>query len=318
MSLSDDLQTEIAHLEDRVAEAGALEEELAAMHEGYGLLTAENAALRADVDELVRFAVSYPPLCPLGAAGEVDALEAACGVLTYRRVYHAEDVFTPSAERQLIGAGYKVASSFKPGTRRWAEVARGDHDAWLARVAGAYGSVGGEIDVALLHEPVDDAKRTSQRSADYAAMQTRWAALAEEHAPNIRPVVCLTAYDYRSGAAESFVPKSAKLVAADGYDWCPETGRAGGTPATIFTGLVEFAQSRGVQAAIWETGSANDRGAYITKLRSWLKANPIVRACMWFEHPVTSFNRCDWRIVGDGEAEAAWAAMNADPWFARR
>lgn len=323
MTLSENLLQEAAHMTERATEAQLLEEALVSVQGDFGELEAEHTALVEYAAELEARLAAFGH-CGLGGAGGIAALERAGGPLTYHRIYHpnADDVWL-SKERDTIAAGRIALSSFKPivaGVElRWQAIAEATDVqlAWAVKLAKAYGALAGGGYVTCLHEPLDDAKRTSQIGAAYRAMSARLRGIFATYAPSWRWTICLTGYHLTQTGAyapSEFWDPGARIFAIDEY--------SGGfmsvkTPAQAFDRARSFAAAHGVKCQIWETGvaPASDQAAWLRALRTYLGAHADVQALSYFNQPHPG-GGTDWTLGTEGLA--AWGEMAADPWFARQ
>jgi hypothetical protein len=168
----------------------------------------------------------YYGACVMGSLSLPDLERQLNSILTVRRSY-----FSPSGTSGLLqrcredhAAGrFPFVSTKVPGT--WADVAAGRQDTWLLNLLRGVGALSKPVQLALHHEPEEQAGPTGMTPADWVAMQTHAINLAKTAAPNatIVPILMQWTFDKRSGRnPNSWVVPASVVFGLDCYnDWSP-------------------------------------------------------------------------------------------------
>jgi hypothetical protein len=168
----------------------------------------------------------YYGACVMSSLSLPDLEKKLRATLTVRRSY-----FDPGGIAGLIQRcredhsmrRYPFVSTKVPGT--WADVAAGRQDAWLSSLLRGLGQLSKPVQLALHHEPEEQAGPPGYAPADWVAMQTHAVKLARTAAPNVSivPILMQWTFDPRSGRdpGDWLVP-AAEVFGLDCYnDWSP-------------------------------------------------------------------------------------------------
>jgi hypothetical protein len=168
----------------------------------------------------------YYGACVMASLSITELEQKLGSTLTVRRSY-----FSPSGTAGLIQrckddhskGRFPLVSTKAPGT--WADVAAGRQDGWLLNLLRGVGQLSKPVQLALHHEPEEQAGPTGMTPADYVAMQTRAINLAKTNAPNttIVPILMQWTFDPRSGRkVNDWLVPASKVFGFDCYnDWSP-------------------------------------------------------------------------------------------------
>lgn len=144
-------------------------------------------------------------------------------------------------------------------------------------------------------------------AADFDRIMGRVVALA----PNVVPTVILMAPTFARSDTVRFLPRTAKMVGVDGYNWngC-KAGAHYRDAATVFAGVPEFAAAHGLPWGIFEcnaTVGEPRKVEWIDSLHAFCKA----RHCS-IVLPFDISMLCDWRSTGNLAVMSAWRRMAQD------
>jgi hypothetical protein len=171
----------------------------------------------------------YYGACVMGSLSLPNLEQQLGSIITVRRSY-----YSPTGTAGLIqrcredhAAGrFPMVSTKVPGT--WADVAAGRQDAWLLTLLRGLGALTKPVQLALHHEPEEQAGPPGMAPSDFVAMQTHAIALAKTNAPNttIVPILMQWTFDPRSGRkANDWVVPTSEVFGFDCYnDWSPGAG----------------------------------------------------------------------------------------------
>jgi hypothetical protein len=149
--------------------------------------------------------------------------------LTLRRSYFNADQVDDLVRRATDdhdSARLPVVSTKLPGS--WAEVAAGDHDAWLHDLLDRLDALTKPVMLSLHHEPEDDVGESGMAPADWVAVQQRAIGAAQGKAITILPILMsYTFLPQSQRVPDEWWVDDAAVIGIDGYNpWSPSTDAA--------------------------------------------------------------------------------------------
>ncbi len=154
----------------------------------------------------------------------VGAWEAQLGHrLGSRRTYFQPDNVSGLLRRaaeDLAAGRFPVLSIKPPGT--WRSVARGRHDAWLARILDGLGALDAPLCFTVHHEPESDSGRAGNRARWHREMTELVYREAKRRAPRVHVIQILMAWTFSRRSKrhpERWLAPSVELFGMDAYNW---------------------------------------------------------------------------------------------------
>lgn len=202
----------------------------------------------------------------------------------------------------IYSRGHVPAVSFK-----------GTSDTYADTIGHAFAGKG-PVYLSYHHEIEDEIPGLYPTPEAYAADFDRIMARITPLAPNVIPTVILMAPTFARADVGRYLPHTAKMIGADGYDWngC-KTPAHYRDASVVFAGVPEFAAANGLPWGIFETNAPVGeprKVEYIDSLHAFCKARhpDIVLA---FDQAIQG-QPCDWRSTGHADVMSAWRRMATD------
>jgi plastocyanin len=258
------------------------------------------------------------------------AFEAQVGRMdTFERVYYNWDEGWPSAwDYWSRDQGRQLMISWNTRRRdgtfpRWKDIARGQYNADIDRVAAALKDFGAPIYFVFHHEPDNDPDIGTPEEfvAAYQYIHDRF---ISDGVTNVAYVLTLMAYTFRVGAADQWYPGDdyVDYLAADGYNWYGCEGRDDPWREFdwIFQDFHDFGQAHHKPMLVGEYASGEDplipgrKALWLANASITLKTWPDVKGVAYYNNGMADPN-CDRWVDSSTTALAAFIAMGADPYF---
>ena len=243
--------------------------------------------------------------------------------------------FFGQRERGLVGSGHRLVYSWKVTTTRtdiapWRQVARGDHDAALRRVAQQIASSGTKVIFGLHHEPEDNVGSFGTTD-DYVAMYRHAYDVMEPIAGNN----LVWFINYMGHSYGGFDRVAAMYPGDDIIDWISYNpynwhGCHIGAPWRSFEDqarpFYRWAQNNhpnkplmiGETASNELPGDGAAKARWVDAMGSSLSNNfPAIRAVLWF-HQSQNSGFCDRRWDSSASSVEAFKRLRSNPYFGGR
>lgn len=259
-----------------------------------------------------------------GVDGDWQEAQRRTGLTMGRHTYASLEGSVPEGRMITVNANatWRQVANASPGSSIYNNMVR-----WADTIKNR----GGTVLVAYSHEPEISSKRWMGSSSDFKAAYAKFVTVFRSRgATNVKQVVQLTAWSYRSGSGDpSNVAKwypgdsYVDVLGADAYNWasCGEGKGKWNELSTLADPVLKFAKSRNKMIAFPEYGATADskRATWLSNAKSYLVANEAwIAGAYYFNRPPTnpSNKDCAWKLTTDAEY-AALGSMLRDQNFTR-
>ncbi|MEW6475360.1 MAG: DNRLRE domain-containing protein [Actinomycetota bacterium] len=199
------------------------------------------------------------------------------------------------------------------------QIARGDHDAYIAARADGIKALGQPVMIRWFWEM--DGSRNAAYAVSPASFIEAWRHIVgifrERGATNVDWVWCPNASGFNNGEAQAWYPGDAWVdwLCADGYNFYPERND-NRSFETTFASFYSWARQRPKPIVIGEYGALQagpgERAAWIDAARATVKTTmPRILGLCWFH----SVHEHDWTLLSEPSAIDAFRRMALDPYF---
>jgi hypothetical protein len=311
MTLSDDLVA-------NAARAKVLEDDLAQAQADLAIALADNRSLSAEIDTLQLQITNLqrqldecqnPP--PVGSylfgvtrvslPAFTDQLAPA--TIQVERTYETTAPVPWRNVNSILFRGNIPAVSFKGNTLSYA-YSIGEFLAGL-----------GPVYLSFHHEIENEIPGAYATPEAYAADFDKLMGIITPLAPNVIPTLILMAQTFSSPDVGRYLPASAKMIGADGYDWNPcKTPSHYRDASVVFAGLPEFADAVGLPWGIFETNAPYNeprKPEYIASVGAFARSRHASVVLAW-DSDGTARGGCDFRSTGSPAAMDAWREVATD------
>lgn len=216
---------------------------------------------------------------------------------TYQRLTDGLDVD--------VSARYLNLEADAPG--QWADIADGDYDTAIRRVAQAIANTGRLRLVAFNHEPSTEVG-TAGTARDYRQAFRRFHDIATPIAPNLRTVWAVTQVSVANGTTTPYYPgkRTVDYISSNAFNRYRCAAKTG--PWTTFGSkvqpLITLARELDKPIVISEWGMTNDvrRPAWIDAATHYIAAHPRIEAVFYYNSPWNT--NCKWELTTPGDYAA--------------
>lgn len=259
-----------------------------------------------------------------GVDGDWQEAQRRTGLTMGRHTYGSFESSVPDGRMITVNANatWRQVASAQPGSSIYNNMVR-----WADTIKAR----GGTVLVAYSHEPEISSKQWMGGSSDFKAAYAKFVQVFRSRgASNVKYVVQLTAWSYRSGSSDpSNVSKwypgdqYVDVLGADAYNWgsCGEGRGKWNELSVLADPVLRFAKSRNKMMAFPEYGatSSSQRAAWLSNAKSYLVNNEEwIAGAYYFNRPPTNPKNqdCSWKLTTDAEYSAL-GSMLRDSNFTR-
>ncbi len=272
-----------------------------------------------------------------GTNGAGIALESQFGrTFNIERLYYGfNDNIPTSTETSVINAGRIPLISLFPGIRggggavtyiKWADIAAGKQDTYLAARADALKTWGYPILFIFNHEPTNDTQNLGTAAEFVSAWQHIYTLFHSHGATNVVFVFTPFGSTYKSVSnITAWYPGDAYVdwVGADGYNFFDcKPGNNWLSFQSIFQQFYDFSVAHAKPAVIAEWGSAKDasdpsrRAQWFSDAGTVIKSWPNLKGLTYYDNDNSGISGgCNWKIDDDSPSLNAFKSLSQDSYF---